>query len=63
MGGLLMEKLILRCGRYVPSEEGDALLRLRALEAYVARLTEEMEHLLAQMDLILQAASAAGEEV
>ncbi len=57
-----MEKLILQCGRYVPSEEGDVLLRLRALEMYTARLTEELEHLLAQMDPVLRAAAVKGEE-
>ena len=58
-----MEKLILQCGRYVPSDEGDALLRVRALEAYIARLTEELEHLLAQMDPVLRAVAVRGEEV
>ena len=62
MGGLHMERLILRCGRYVPSEAGDAALRVQTLENYVARLTEELEHLLAQMDPVLQAAETAGEE-
>lgn len=57
-----MEKLILTCGRYVPAEEGDVLLRVYALEAYLARLTEELEHLLAQMDPVLQAAAEGEEE-
>lgn len=57
-----MEKLILKCGRYVPADETDALSRVRTVETYLARLTEELEHLLAQMDPVLQAVDGNGEE-
>ncbi len=57
-----MERLILRCGRYVPAADGDATARMRAMEAYLARLTDELEHLLAQMDPVLQTVDDQGEE-
>lgn len=49
-----MEKLILKCGRFVPADEGDALTRIRTLEAHLSRLTEEMERLLAALDEALE---------
>lgn len=42
-----MEKLILSCGRFIPaSDETDA--RVKVLEDYLARLSEELELLLAE---------------
>ena len=43
-----MEKMILSCGRYIPLAAGDSDTRIRAMEAYLARLSEEMEVLLAE---------------
>lgn len=44
-----MEKLILSCGRYIPLSAGDAESRVRAMEAYLARMSEELEVLLGEM--------------
>ena len=49
-----MEKLILKCGRFVPAGEGDVLIRVRTLEAHLSRLTEELECLLAALDEALK---------
>ena len=43
-----MEKLILSCGRYIPQAAGNAEARVRAMEAYLARLSEELEVLLGE---------------
>ena len=40
-----MEKLILKCGRFVPSASGNVEQRVAHIETYLGRLTEEMEHL------------------
>jgi hypothetical protein len=50
-----MEKLILTCGRYIPSAAGDADTRVAAMEAYLARLSEELEVLMGEMDRVLTA--------
>ncbi|MBQ3507927.1 MAG: hypothetical protein IJA91_05185 [Clostridia bacterium] len=47
-----MEKLILKCGRFVPASEEDSVGRIRAVEAYLSRLTEELEYLLAELDRV-----------
>ena len=49
-----MEKLILKCGRYVPQAAGDTETRVRAVEAYLAVLTEELELLVGEMDKALE---------
>ena len=48
-----MEKLILSCGRYIPLAAGDSDTRIRAMEDYLARLSEEMETLLAETAVAL----------
>ncbi len=45
-----MEKLILKCGRFIPAVEEDADGRIRAVESYLSRLTDELEYLLAELD-------------
>lgn len=50
-----MEKLILTCGRYIPSAAGDTDTRVAAMEAYLARLSEELEVLMGEMDRVLTA--------
>ena len=45
-----MEKLILRCGRYVPPTVADAETRVRLLERYLARLSEELEHMVGELE-------------
>ena len=49
-----MEKLILKCGRYAPRAAGDTEARVRAVEAYLADLTEELELLVGEMDKALE---------
>lgn len=53
-----MEKLILSCGRYIPMSAGDSEIRIRALEAYLARLSEELEILLGETGRTLNALQA-----
>jgi pilus assembly protein TadC len=53
-----MEKLILACGRYAPMTVGDTESRVRAVEAYLSRLTEELELLVEEMDKTLDALEA-----
>ena len=50
-----MEKLILTCGRYIPPSAGDSEIRVRAMEAYLARLSEELEILLGEAGRMLEA--------
>lgn len=58
-----MEKLILKCGRYIPSAAGDAESRVRRMESYLSALTQELEFLVGEMDRVLKALeSAAAEE-
>ena len=54
-----MEKLILSCGRYIPLGVGDSEARIRAMETYLARLSEEMEVLLAETARALDSVQAA----
>ena len=44
-----MEKLILTCGRFLPPSAGDSETRVKAMEAYLARMSEELEVLLGEM--------------
>ncbi len=57
-----MEKLILKCGRFVASAETDEQTRLRTLEAYLALFTSEMEFLLPEMQKALDQLAAAEKE-
>ena len=58
-----MEKLILKCGRYIPSAAADTESRVKEMEAYLSRLTEELEFLMGELDRVLEAlGSAAAEE-
>lgn len=50
-----MEKLILTCGRYLPPSAGDTESRIAAMESYLARLSEELEVLMGEMDRVLTA--------
>ena len=50
-----MEKLILTCGRYIPSAAGGTDAHVAAMEAYLARLSEELEVLMGEMDRVLTA--------
>ena len=50
-----MEKLILPCGRFIPRFAGDAETRLLSMEAYLARLSEELEILLEETAKALDA--------
>ena len=50
-----MEKLILTCGRYLPPSAGDTEARIAAMESYLARLSEELEVLMGEMDRVLTA--------
>ena len=52
-----MEKLILTCGRYATPQVGNTEARVAAMEAYLSRLTEEMEFLISELGRA-QAASA-----
>jgi hypothetical protein len=53
-----MEKLILRCGRYVSPAVGDTETRVRLMEAYLAELSRELEYLLGELDGAVAVASA-----
>ena len=44
-----MEKLILSCGRFVPAVGGDEGARVKGLEEYLVRLTEELELMLSEL--------------
>lgn len=54
-----MEKLILKCGRYIPSATGDAEHRVKHLESYLAGLTQELEFLVGELDHTLEALGSA----
>ncbi len=57
-----MEKLILTCGRFVPATgEGEAA-RLKGMEDYLSRLTEELELLLSEVGRALDRSNDTGEE-
>ena len=58
-----MEKLILKCGRYIPSAAADTESRVKEMEAYLSRLTEELEFLMGELDRAMKIlGSAAAEE-
>ena len=58
-----MEKLILKCGRYIPSAAVDTESRVKEMEAYLSRLTEELEFLMGELDRAMKIlGSAAAEE-
>ena len=57
-----MEKLILKCGRFVSPPETDEQTRLRALEVYLAHFTSEMEFLLAEMQKTLDQVTTSEKE-
>ena len=50
-----MEKLILSCGRFLPPSAGDSETREKAMEAYLARLSVELEILLGETGRMLEA--------
>ena len=53
---------MLSAGRFAPSGGGSAEARLSAMEEYVARLSEELELLLAEAGRAIAALEAAGGE-
>ncbi len=57
-----MEKLILKCGRYIPSAAGDTESRVRRMESYLSSLTEELEFLAGEMDRVLTALESVAAE-
>lgn len=57
-----MEKLILPCGRFIPPAAGEAELRVKLMEGYLAKLTEELEFLMKELDRTLAELKAAAEE-
>lgn len=57
-----MEKLILKCGRYIPSAAADTESRVKEMEAYLSRLTEELEFLMGELDRTLEALGRAAAE-
>ena len=57
-----MEKLILKCGRFVSPSETDEQIRLRALEVYLSLFTSEMEFLLAEMQKTLDCVATSEKE-
>jgi hypothetical protein len=57
-----VEKLILKCGRFVSPPETDEQARLRALEVYLAHFTSEMEFLLAEMQRTLDRVATSEKE-
>lgn len=54
-----MEKLILTCGRFLPPSAGNSETRVKAMEAYLARLSEELEILLGETGRMLEALQSA----
>ena len=44
-----MEKLILSCGRFAPQSGEDTEARVRAMESYLARMSEELEFLMGRL--------------
>lgn len=54
-----MEKLKLTCGRFMPSRGGEPAERVERIEAYLTKLTEELEYLLGEMDEILDMSKTA----
>ena len=58
-----MEKLILKCGRYLPPAVEDTESRIRLLETYLAALSGELEFLVEELDVVLSAWKNATEQV
>ena len=54
-----MEKMILSCGRYIPQAAGNSESHIRSMEAYLARMSEELEVLLGEAAGVLDAVKAA----
>ena len=54
-----MEKLILKCGRFIPPTSGDTESRVKLIETYLSGLTQELEYLLGEMDRVLEALESA----
>ena len=50
-----MEKLILKCGRYITPAVEDVEYRVKLMEAYLSMVTEELEFLVGEMDRALNA--------
>ena len=57
-----MEKLILSCGRFVPAVGGDEGARVKGLEEYLVRLTEELELMLSELGRTLDRLNPDTEE-
>lgn len=57
-----MEKLILSCGRFVPAVGGDEGARVKGLEEYLVRLTEELELMLSELGRTLDRLNTDTEE-
>ncbi|MBR5123617.1 MAG: hypothetical protein IKU90_00675 [Clostridia bacterium] len=45
-----MEKLMLTCGRFMPPHGGDTEQRVERLEAYLSKLTQELELVLRELN-------------
>ncbi len=56
-----MEKLILTCGRFIPVSGGDSEARIKAMEDYLARLSEEMELLVSEIGRAVESLRAEEE--
>ena len=50
-----MEKLILKCGRYITPAVEDVEYSVKLMEAYLSMVTEELEFLVGEMDRALNA--------
>lgn len=57
-----MEKLILKCGRFVSPAGTDEQTRVRAMETYLASFTSELEFLLEEMQKTMDRLTADGKE-
>ena len=58
------KKWVLACGRFSPNEGGGLSVRVQAMEAYVASLSEELEFCLSELGRAVEAVSErmSGEE-
>lgn len=57
-----MEKLMLTCGRFVPAGGDDEAARIRGLEEYLVRLSEELEWMVSELGRTLERMNADGKE-
>ena len=57
-----MEKLILTSGRFAPRQGGGTEERVRAMETYLAELSEEMEFLIACLGRLQERVAEAERE-